>query len=127
MWTGFAEDKQNKNVFYVAYGTSTNLPDVEKMPEDLFLTFSRDRGTTFVMDEWVVNPDSDGNHPGETVSGWFRLAKDEAEQGEVQIRMTPDGSRFYGCWLDEGNEGSDIMFRRMMPPEFAANVAEAEE
>ncbi len=127
VWTGIPEDKQNKNVFYVAYGTSTNLPDVEKLPEDLFLTFSKDRGTTFVMDEWVVNPDSDGNNPGETVKDWFRLAKDEAEQGEVQIRMTPDGSRFYGCWLDEGDEGSDIMFRRMMSPEFPANVAEEEE
>lgn len=122
VWTGIAEDKQNRNVFYIAYGTSTNLKDVEKLPEDLFLTFSQDKGTSFIMDEWVVNPDSDGNHPGETVQGWFRLAKDDAEQGEVQIRMTPDGSRFYASWLDEGDEGSDIMFRRMMPPEFPQNI-----
>ena len=44
VWTGIAEDKQNPNVFYLAYGTSTNLPDVEKAPEDLFLSFSHGPG-----------------------------------------------------------------------------------
>ncbi len=122
VWTGIAEDKQDPDVFYLAYGTSTNLPDVEKAPEDLFLSFSLDRGNTLVEDTWVVNPDSDGNHADETVSGWYRLAKGDQEQGEVQIRMTPNGERFYGVWLDEGEEGSDIMFRRLMPTEFPANV-----
>jgi hypothetical protein len=126
VWTGIAEDKQDPNVFYVAYGTSTNLPDVEKAPEDLFLSYSLDRGNTLAEDTWVVNPDSDGNHAGETVSGWYRLAKGDQEQGEVQIRMTPNGERFYGVWLDEGEEGSDIMFRRMMPTEFPANVPDQE-
>jgi len=37
--------------------------------------------------------------------------------------MTPDGSRFYSVWLDEGEEGSDILFRRIMPKEFECNVA----
>ena len=36
--------------------------------------------------------------------------------------MTPNGERFYAAWLDEGEEGSDIMFRRMCPVEFPANV-----
>ena len=121
MWTGNAEDKQNRNVFYMAYGTSTNLPDVEKMPEDLFYTFSIDKGTTLFEDEWIVNPDSDGNHAGETVRGWGRLAKSDAQEGEVQLRMTPDGSRFYSSWLEEGNGGNDIMFRRLTPKEFGAN------
>ncbi len=74
-WTGNPEDKQNRNVFYMAYGTSTNLPDVEKMPEDLFYTFSTDRGTTLFEDEWIVNPDSDGNNAGEireAGAGWPR-------------------------------------------------------
>ena len=89
--------------------------------EDLFLSFSQDRGNVFNEDTWVVNPDSDGNHAGETVIGWYRLAKGDQEQGEVQIRMTPNAERFYSVWLDEGEEGSDIMFRRMMPVEFPAN------
>ncbi|MBU8869866.1 MAG: hypothetical protein KOO60_03215, partial [Gemmatimonadales bacterium] len=92
-------------------------------PEDLFLSYSMDKGESYWEDEWVVNPDSDGTLPGETVTGWLRLAKGDQEQGEVQIRMTPDGSRFYGSWLDEGDVGSDIVFRRVMSPEFPANVA----
>ncbi|BBO68303.1 hypothetical protein DSCA_22330 [Desulfosarcina alkanivorans] len=115
------EDKQDRNCFYIAYGTSTNLPDVEKAPEDLFLSFSQDQGTIFFEDEWVVNPDSSGNHAGETVSGWIRLAKGDPEQGEVQIRMTPNAERFYACWLEEGIEGSDIFFRRLTPSAFEAN------
>ncbi len=121
VWTGIAEDKQNRNVFYVAYGTSTNLPDVDKAPEDLFYSFSTDKGTTLFEDVWVVNPDSSGNWPGVEVTGWGRLAKSEAEDGEVQLRMTPDGSRFYSCWLEEGEEGSDILFRRIMSKEFEVN------
>ncbi|MFV9689903.1 MAG: choice-of-anchor O protein [Desulfobacteria bacterium] len=121
VWTGIAEDMQNPDVFYVAYGTATNLPDTDKTPEDLFFSFSTDKGTTLFEEEWVVNPDSEGNFPGETVTGWYRLAKGDQEQGEVQLRMTPNGERFYSVWLDEGDEGSDIMFRRIMPSEFPNN------
>jgi hypothetical protein len=121
LWTGSPEDKQNPSVFYVAYGTATNLRDVDKTPEDLFFSFSTDKGTTLFEEEWVVNPDSEGNFPGETVTGWYRLAKGDQEQGEVQLRMTPNGERFYSVWLDEGDEGSDIMFRRIMPSEFPNN------
>jgi len=136
-WTGIDEDEQNPNVFYLAYGTSTNLPDVEKAPEDLFYSFSRDKGTTLFEDSWVVNEESSGDLGGETVTGWGRLAKGDPEQGEVQLRMTPDGSRFYSCWLQELEpvdpdnpthfEGSDIWFRRIMPSEFPVNVAPVEE
>jgi hypothetical protein len=127
VWTGIPEDKQDKNVFYVAYGTSTNLPDVEKAPEDLFFSFSMDKGTTLLEDTWVVNPDSEGNFADDEVTRWYRLAKGDQEQGEVQLRMTPDGSRFYSVWLDEGEEGSDIMFRRIMPSEFNATPEETPE
>ncbi len=122
-WTGIDEDKQDVNVFYVAYGTAVNLTDEEKDPEDLYFSYSDDKGTTLWEDSWEVNPDSSGNHAGETVTGWFRLAKGDPEQGEVQIRMTPDGSRFYACWLEEGDDGSDIMFRRVMPSSFPVNVS----
>jgi hypothetical protein len=118
------EDMQNPDVFYVAYGTATNLRDVDKTPEDLYYSFSKDKGTTMFEEEWVVNPDSEGPNAGETVTGWYRLAKGDQEQGEVQLRMTPNGERFYSVWLDEGDEGSDILFRRIMPSEFDCNVAE---
>ena len=134
-WTGIPEDKQNKNVFYVSYGTATNprqvhgdSDEVEEhpVPLDLLYSFSQDRGESYVMSSWVVNPDSDGNYAGETVYRWGYLARGEAEQGEAQLRMTPDGSRFYSTWLEEGQEGSDIQFRRIMAPEFPANVADPE-
>jgi Putative metal-binding motif len=124
VWTGIDEDKQNRDVFYLAYGTSTNLKDVDKAPEDLFMSFSVDRGNHFLEDTWVVNPDSAGNNAGETVTGWYRLAKGDPEQGEVQLRMTPNGERFYSVWLEEGAEGSDILFRRMAPSEFENNNTE---
>lgn len=130
VWTGIAEDKQAPDVFYVSYGTSTN-PKKDPItgeqeapyPLDLFYSFSLDRGESYVEVAWEVNPDSDGNFAGETVYRWDALAKGEPEQGEAQLRMTPDGSRFYATWLQEGEEGSDIWFRRIMSPAFPANVA----
>ena len=84
-----------------------------------------DRGETYFVDSWVVNPDSEGDNSGETVEGAPWMAKgDVQEQGEVQLRQTPDGSRFYASWLDEGDEGSDIVFRRIMPIDFPANQGE---
>ena len=127
LWTGIAEDKQNPNVFYLAYGTSTNLPDVEKAPEDLIWSYSKDRGNTLKEFEWVVNPDSSGNNAGLVVTGWGRLAKGDPEQGEVQLRMTPNGSRFYSVWLEEGEDGSDIKFRRIADSDFPDNIAVLEE
>jgi hypothetical protein len=118
-WTGIAEDKQNKNVFYVAYGTSANQLEVEKLPEDLYWSFTTDKGTSFKEINWVLNPDIAGDYPGQKVlTSWDYLAKGEPEQGEAQLRMTPDGSRLYSCWLEESDEGSDIMFRRIIDSAF---------
>jgi hypothetical protein len=130
-WTGIAEDKQNPNVFYVSYGTSTNPDQTPKdgeelefpAPLDLYYSFSQDKGESYVEVTWTVNPDSDGNYAGEEVTRWDWLAKGDSEQGEAQLRMTPDGSRFYATWLQESEEGSDIWFRRVMSPEFPSNVA----
>ncbi len=136
VWTGIAEDKQNKNVFYVSYGTSTNPPVVHgdsdeeqeyPAPLDLYYSFSQDRGEIYAEVAWDVNPDSLGNYPGETVYRWDFLAKGEPEQGEAQLRMTPDGSRFYATWLQDAEDSSDIWFRRIMPPTFDSNVALAPE
>ena len=130
VWTGIAEDQQNKNVFYVSYGTSTNPPvvhgdsdEVQEYPAplDLYYSFSQDRGESYWESTWVVNPDSEGNNAGLEVTGWDWLAKGDPEQGEAQLRMTPDGSRFYATWLQEGVDGSDIFFRRIMPPTFPSN------
>jgi hypothetical protein len=129
--TGYPEDINNPTVYYVSYGTATNPDqinpeegaDIEAAPMDLYYSFTTDRGETYVEVAWEVNPDSEGNYAGETVYRWDFLAKGDPEQGEAQLRMTPDGSRFYSTWLQEGDEGSDIWFRRIMSPVFAVNVA----
>jgi len=127
--TGYPEDIQDKAVCYVAYGTSTNpkkdpITGLQEsaVPQDLYYSFTQDKGESYYLKEWDVNPESDGTLAGETVYRWDYLAKGEPEQGEVQLRMTPDGSRFYSSWLEEGEDGSDIVFRRIMPETFEANV-----
>ena len=131
VWTDIDEDKQNPNVFYVSYGTATNPPvlhgdtdEVQEFPAplDLYYSFSQDQGQNFVEVAWDVNPDSEGNFAGETVYRWDYLAKGDGEQGEAQLRMTPDGSRFYATWLYDSEEASDITFRRIMSPAFLVNT-----
>ncbi len=149
--TGYPEDINTFGMYYVSYGTATN-PKKEKAvdpetgeplldedgkqifiheepaPMDLYYSFSLDYGETHELVEWVVNPESEGNYAGETVTRWDWLAKGDQEQGEAQLRMTPDGSRFYATWVQEGYDnkgdyGSDIWFRRIMRSEFPNNVA----
>ncbi len=131
VWTGIDEDKQNPNIFYVSYGTSTNPGQIHgdsaeepefPAPLDLYYSLSTDRGETYELIEWDVNPDSSGQYAGETVTRWDYMAKGDPEQGEAQLRMTPDGTRFYATWLQEGEEGSDIWFRRILSPAFPINT-----
>jgi hypothetical protein len=132
--TGYPEDINTFGMYYVSYGTASNPGQIvghpeepveieEAAPMDLFYSFSLDLGETHVEVAWDVNPDSEGNFAGETVTRWDFLAKGDPEQGEAQLRMTPDGSRFYAVWVQDGEEGSDIWFRRIMSPEFDSNVA----
>jgi len=133
-WTGIPEDKQNPDVVYVSYGTATNPGSIHgdsdeeeefAAPMDLYYSFTMDNGETYVEVEWVVNgdPTNPEIENGDVRTGWDWLAKGDPEQGEAQLRMTPDGSRFYATWLQKGEEGSDIWFRRIIPPEFECNVA----
>ena len=122
-WTGIPEDEQNPNVFYVSYGLAAN--DDTHAPTDLFWSVSRDRGQTLKWVEKTINPESSGNNAGETVEIWDWLAKDnDDEEGEAQLRMTPNGERFYAVWLREGDDGSDIWFRRIMDESFPTNVSD---
>ncbi len=105
------EDKQSTDTYMVTYGTEIN--DIENGgPADLFYARTTDFGETY---ELVSDGYSD---PAFDV-----LAAGDSEQGEVQIRLTPDGSKFYSSWLGEmaisgvpdptGEEGSDIRFSRI--------------
>ena len=135
---GHLTDQHRYGMYYVSYGTATNPKKYydeedgewaqdDAAPMDLYYSYSLDLGETHELVAWEVNPDSDGNYAGQTVYRWDYLAKGDQEQGEAQLRMTPDGSRFYAVWVQEGYDnhgdyGSDIWFRRIMPPTFPNNV-----
>ena len=127
----YPEDVYNGNVFYVAFGTATNVAmahgdddeEAAAVPADLYDTSTRGRGQTYYQRLWDVNPDSDGTYAGEIVERWDYLARGDDAQGEAQIRMSPDGSKFYAVWNQEGPEGSDTWTRRIMPSAFPINLA----
>ena len=98
----------------MAYGLEFNqnqLPvDIvyPKMPLDIYYSQTKDKGQRY--EEVIVTPQDGGGKPE---VGWNPLAKDKPQQGAAQLRQTPDGSRMYAVWLEEGEAGSDIMFRRV--------------
>jgi hypothetical protein len=110
----FAEDQRDSSVYQLAYGLEFNqnmLPDgVEypQMPIDIFYSRTMDKGQRY--ESVVVTPQGGS---GKSQEGWNPLAKDKPQQGAAQVRQTPDGSRMYGIWLEESEQGSDIMFRRV--------------
>lgn len=110
----YPEDVQDTSVYQVAWGIEFNqnqLPDgvvYPKIPLDIFYGRTLDKGQRY--ETVVVTPQGGDGKPQE---GWNLLAKDRPDQGAAQVRQTPDGSRMYGIWLEESEEGSDIMFRRV--------------
>lgn len=110
----YPEDKQKPGVFQVAWGLDVNqnaLPEggsSPKMPLDIYYGRTLDKGQRY--ESVVVTPQNGSGHAEE---GFSLLAKDHPEQGGVQVRQTPDGSRMYATWLEQSSEGSDIMFRRV--------------
>jgi hypothetical protein len=137
--TGEPEDCENKDVFYLSWGTEANIPrahgdsddgddeiEYEIIDGDLFYTFSQDRGQTYYRQLWEVNPDSEGPNAGETVERWAYLAKGDPNQTEAQLRVSPDGTKFYAVWNEDGLEGSDCQFSRIMNSAFRRNVGQPE-
>jgi hypothetical protein len=112
--TGYPEDIQDTSVYQVAYGLEFNQNQAPndavwpKMPLDIQYSRTNDKGQHY---ETVIVTPGDGD--GKQEEGRNPLAKDIPEQGAAQIKLTPDGSRMYGIWLEEGEKGSDIMFRRV--------------
>ncbi len=110
----FLEDTWDSSVYQVAFGLEFNqnqLPDgVEypKMPLDIYYGRTMDKGQRY--ESVVVTPQGGS---GKSEEGWNPLAKDKPQQGAAQLRQTPDGSRMYATWLEESDQGSDIMFRRV--------------
>ena len=123
----YLEDINNKNVYWVTFGTSTNPgknSTEDKEPMDLYYSYTDDFGDTYYTVEKIPNPDSQGKYLENYVEGeeeyvWDWLAKDTgnkvAAQAECQIRMSPSGEVFYAVWNEAGDKISDVMFRRIIP------------
>ncbi len=117
------DDKQNANVFFLSYGTSTNVDTnaqndedepAEATPEDLFYTWTDDAGRTYktVLNKTTRLPENDA-----------LARRDGVAEGEAQLRTTPSGTRLYAVWNHEwlgdqsvpiNFQGSDAWFRRIV-------------
>jgi len=110
----YPEDIQDTDIYQLAYGLEFNqniLPEgVEypQMPLDIFYSRTMDKGQHY---EGVIVTPQGGS--GQAEEGWNPLAQDKPQQGAAQLRQTPDGSRMYAIWLEESEQGSDIIFRRV--------------
>ena len=110
----YPEDSHVGGVYQVAFGIEFNQNQAPndvtfpKMPMDIYYGRTLDKGQRY--ETVIVTPQGGSGQPEE---GWNLLAKDQPEQGAAQLRQTPDGSRMYAVWLEESDQGSDIMFRRV--------------
>jgi hypothetical protein len=123
------DDTYNPSVYYAVFGTAEVLHGLGDphatgtVKADIFYTRTTDGGTTWLMEPWVINPDSASPAAGETVYRFPWLAQGTPHQGHAQIRMHPSGTRFYSIWhqFTDGDElhvsphdvGNDIWFRRI--------------
>jgi hypothetical protein len=99
------EWRQNRNTYFVAFGTEWNSPlnEVERgTPADLYYSRTTDNGETY---ELVTYADG---YPGFPI-----LAGTSLEEAECQMRMTPQGNVFYAGWNAEDATQSDASFRRI--------------
>ena len=118
------EDKQNKKVFITSYGMAQNVDPEDAAPTDMYYARTTDFGETYTTvphNVWV-------DDQGQPLQVFDWLAKrDNVEEGEAQLRLTPDGSKGYASYLSESNtaydgpdhfKGSDIWFRKLGEADF---------
>ena len=102
----FVEDIYVNNIFFVAWGSGDNLKSTggttetpEAPPEDVYYTRTQDYGDHYLRIPWVIGGENSNQGVGETVYRFDYLAHGEPEeQGECQLRATPDGSKMYAIW-----------------------------
>ncbi|MEQ1668089.1 MAG: JDVT-CTERM domain-containing protein [Sulfuriferula sp.] len=89
--TADLSDVQNRNVFFVGWGTETN--EAVTKPLDIYLTRTTDQGVSY-----------------ETVQ---TLAGGVTEQSEAQLRSPPDGKTLGALWMqrDAIANTTDVMYR----------------
>ena len=87
-------DVQDRNVMFVAWGTETNVPDIDfGTPLDLYLTRTTNQGASY--ERLQV------------------LAGGPNEQSETQLRSPPDGKTVGALWMevDAASGAIDVMYR----------------
>ena len=106
--TGHPEDSQAIDSCVLAYGTQENLASGGALL-DVYLARSTDWGESY---ETVSQIDP---ATGEVRDGFDWLVQGEEEQGECQIRMSPDGSQVVAAWMQtlesETAPQSDVWLR----------------
>lgn len=123
------DDNYDPNIYYVAFGTAEVLHGLadptatDTVKADIFYSRTIDSGSNWLMEPWVINPDSASLESGDTVYRYPWLAQGTPHQGHAQMRMHPSGTRFYTIWhqFTDGDEahaspndiGDDIWFRRI--------------
>jgi hypothetical protein len=118
------EDKQNKKVYIASYGLADNTNPEDAAPTDMYYARTTNFGETYETvphNSWL---DSEGQPL--QVFDWLAMRKN-VEEGEAQLRLTPDGSKAYASYLAESNQaydgpehfmGSDIWFRKLGEADF---------
>jgi hypothetical protein len=122
--SGLAEDVQNPMVYYVTYGTTTNVDtnvldeeeQVLSTPLDLYWSYTTDYGESYRLVE--IGQDDNVRLGFDWLSAIAGV-----EESEAQVRVTPAGNKMYASWLAEGEldgpcapgagGGSDICMRKI--------------
>jgi len=118
----YPDDKQNPNVFFLSYGTASNVDtnvndgddddEGESTPLDLYFTWTEDAGKTY---KTVLNKSTG------LVENAALAARSDASEGEAQLRTVPSGLKLYSVWNHDGPadgtgpiDGSDVGFRKIV-------------
>jgi hypothetical protein len=121
----FVEDEYVNNMFFVAWGTADNAKSTggdslktEASPLDVYYTRTENYGDTYFKVPWEIGGENSNLGYGETVWRYDYVAKGEPEeQGECQLRATPDGSKMYIIWhsMISGEEDPNVIPTRWYP------------
>ncbi len=121
----YVEDNYINNMFFVAWGTADNAKSTggdslktEASPLDVYYTRSEDYGDTYFKVPWEIGGANSNLGVGEIVWRYDYVAKGEPEeQGECQLRATPDGSKMYVIWhsMISAEEDPDVIPTRWYP------------
>jgi hypothetical protein len=93
--SGSPRDVHNRDVYLIAWGTESILPDgLGTYRDELFVTRTSDRGLSFERAQALHDT---------------RTAPDQTDE-QIQLRTTPDGQNVSAVWIRKDSVGSSVMF-----------------